>query len=598
MYDAPIQPGVRLQSSRRTPSFAEALAVMRSCADLDETRRRDLASALCSAARMLAMPLAAIPCDPAWLNERLFHRTPATFGISVGRFRNVVSGLRAVLRRVGTHSPDHRSQRDLPAEWLTLLAVVPRPGQRGALTALARHCAARDIGPEATDNAVLAAFVEAERGSRLSAAINGRARKVAGAWNACARAGLSGWPRHTLAAARLRQPYASRLDAYPESFQQEVAAFEGRLTCREGRFRIGGTSHRRLRPATVKARVFAIRQAAGLLVRSGLPASELQGLRDLVHPINRVALVLEALAEGQAARSGEARPVGSQLAQVAETLRQIATHHVDLEPGVTEQITQWAREAQGRGRRRGMTRKNRDRLRALVPVHRRGLLLHLPRELMRRAKLLGAGTADAGRLARTAVAIEILLVCPLRRRSMLALRLDEHLQRLDGRGRRITHLVLQPEDTKNEAAMEWPLPPETAALAAEYIATYRSALATPDNPWLFPSGPGVLSENRFSEMVETIIAQEVGAEVNVHLVRHFAAWLHLRAHPGAYEDVRRVLGHRSLQTTIENYVAFEAAMSAERFDAVVLGERQATRTVATAKWGARVTGRRGGSGAW
>jgi hypothetical protein len=131
-----------------------------------------------------------------------------------------------------------------------------------------------------------------------------------------------------------------------------------------------------------------------------------------------------------------------------------------------------------------MTRKNRDRLRALMPVHRRGLLLHLPRELMRRARALGAGTAEAGRLARTAAAIEILLVYPLRRRSMLALRPDEHLQRLDPRGRRITHLALQPEDTKNDAPMEWPLPPETAALVEEYIRTLRAALATPGNPWL------------------------------------------------------------------------------------------------------------------
>ncbi|WP_439598189.1 hypothetical protein [Falsiroseomonas sp.] len=586
MHAAPIQPASPQLSSRAAPTFAEALSAIPSWTGVDDTRRRDLASALRSAARMLALPLAAIPCDPAWLNERLFQRTPATFGISVGRFRNVTSGLRVVLRRVGTHSLDRRSRRDLPADWQALLAAVPRPGPRGALAALARYCAAAGVTPEATDDALLANFVADERASRLSAATDGRARKIAAAWNACVRARLPGWPRHILAAARLREPYALRLDAYPASFRQEVAAFEARLACGEGRFLIAVSGHRRLRPVTIKARAFSIRQAAGLLVRSGLPAEEIRGLRDLLQPIERVALVLEALAEAQAARSGEAQPVGGQLAQVAETLRQLAAYHVQLEPAAVKQITVWAREAQGR-RRKGMTRKNRDRLRALVPLHRRALLLHLPRELMRRARELGADTAEAGRMARTAVVIEILLVCPLRRRSMLALRLDEHLQRLDPRGRRITHLVLQPEDMKNETPMEWPLPSETAALVEDYIRAFRLALATPDNPWLFPSGPGVLSENRFSEMVETVIAQEVGVDVNVHLVRHFAAWLHLKAHPGAYEDVRRVLGHRSLETTIENYVAFEAAMSAERFDAVVLGERKATRAVAAAKWGQR-----------
>lgn len=592
MLTSPIQPELPLQSSRAAPSFAEALAAIPTWADLDETRRRDLASALRSAARMLALPPAAIPCDPAWLNERLFQRTPATFGITFGRYRNIVSGLRAVLRRLGTHSPDRRSRRDLPAAWQALLDVVPRPGQRGALAALARHCAAAGIAPQAMDDAALAAFVEAERASRLSAAIDGRARKIAAAWNACARAGLPGWPRQTLAAARAREPYALRLEAYPESFQAEVAAFEARLACREGRFLVGGGGHRRLHPATVKARVFSIRQAAGLLVRAGVPAREIRGLRDLVQPIDRVALVLEALAEGQVARSGTQQPEGGQLAQVAETLRQVAAHHVGLETGEVAQISTWARQARGHRRRAGLTPKNRDRLRALVPLHRRGLLLHLPAELMRRAREIGAGNLEAGRLARTAAALEILLICPLRRRSMLALRLDRHLQRLDARGRRLTHLVLQAEDMKNEAPMEWPVPPEAGVLVEEYIRDFRPALATSENPWLFPSGAGVLSENRFSEMLETVIAQEVGAEVNVHLVRHFAAWLHLKAHPGAYEDVRRVLGHRSLDTTIANYVAFEAAMAAERFDAVVLEERKATRAVAAAKWGKR---RRAGS---
>ncbi|MCU0945813.1 MAG: tyrosine-type recombinase/integrase [Rubritepida sp.] len=588
MHTSPIEPDQPRQSSRPALTFAEALSAIQTWTDFAEARRADLTSALRSAARVLALPPSAIPCDPAWLNERLFRHTPATFGIGQGRFRNIISGLRAVLRRLGAHAPDRRrSHRDLPAAWQAALAAVPSPARRGALTALARHCAEAGIGPEGVDDAALAAFVEAERRTRVSVATDGRARNIAAAWNACVRAGLPGWPRQTLTAALVREPYALRLDAYPESFRQEVASFEARLTCRDGRFLIGGGGHRRLRPTTVKARIFSIRQAAGLLVRSGVPASELRGLRDLVQPIDRVALVLEALSEGQAARSGTQQPEGGQLAQVAETLRQVAAHHVGLKANEVAQIGTWALQARGHRRRTGLTAKNRDRLRALVPLHRRGLLLHLPAELMQRAREIGPGSVEAGRLARTAAALEILLICPLRRRSMLALRLDRHLQRLDPRGRKVTHLVLQPEDMKNEAALEWAVPPAAAALVEEYLRDFRPALATPENPWLFPSGAGVLSANRFSEMLETVIAREVGTDVNVHLARHFAAWLHLKRYPGAYEDVRRVLGHHSIETTIGHYTAWEAALAAERFDAAVLAERKATRAVAAAKWGKR-----------
>lgn len=591
----PAHLGPPLACSSSIPTFAEALHEIGLWSDLVEVRRRDLASALRTASRMLGLPPAAVPCDAAWLNAHMFEKTPATFGISHGRFRNVVAGLRAVLRRLGTHAPDLRTHHDLPAAWQALLAVVPHPAKRGALAAFARFCAAAGSGPEGVTDAVLAAFVEAERRTRLSAATQGRARTIAAAWNGCVRAKLPGWPNQLLAAARQRQPYALRLNSYSASFQQEVAAFQARLSASSGRFLIGEGSHRRLRQASIDARVFAIRQAAGLLVRSGIPAGEFRGLRDLVSPIDRVATVLDVLAEAQAARSGVQHPEGGQLGMVAETLRQIATFHVELDPAEVAQITTWARQAAGRKRGRGMTVRNRDRLRALVSLNRRALLLHLPAELMRRATAIGAGTMEAGRLARTAVALEILLVCPLRRRSLLALRLDEHLQRLDARGRRITHLVLKEVDTKNATPFEWPLPPEAADLIDRYVRDFRGVLTTPENPWLFPSRDGVLSPNRLTESLEETIAREVGVEVNVHLLRHFAAWLFLRANPSAYEDVRRVLGHRSIETTIGHYVAFEAAMAAERFDATVLAERRSTRAVAAARWGKRPVRRSGGT---
>ena len=53
------------------------------------------------------------------------------------------------------------------------------------------------------------------------------------------------------------------------------------------------------------------------------------------------------------------------------------------------------------------------------------------------------------------------------------------------------------------------------------------------------------------------------------------------------KDVRRILGHRDIATTIAFYVGFEAAAAAERFDTVVLRERKATRVMARAAWGVR-----------
>jgi integrase len=55
-----------------------------------------------------------------------------------------------------------------------------------------------------------------------------------------------------------------------------------------------------------------------------------------------------------------------------------------------------------------------------------------------------------------------------------------------------------------------------------------------------------------------------------HLFRHVAAKLFLDAQPGAYEVVRRVLGHRSIETTTGFYTGLETAASVRHFDRTIL----------------------------
>ena len=581
-YDSPLP--ILLPPATLVPTFAEVIAQIPSWTWIPKKRRDDIASALTTAARMLGMPPAAIPGDPAWLNERLFKRQPAAFGIRKGRARNIVSLIRAALRVVGQHAPDLRVHDALPPAWAEVLEVVTNIGRNAALTGFARFCAKACVMPAEVGDEHLAGFVAERQATTLSAANGERGRTLASAWNACVAAGLPGWPTQRLSATPRRKPYTLPFTAFPESFQADIARFREQIGGQGGRFVISNTAHQRLRPATVAMRVFSLRQAAGLLVQSGIPPEQLTSLRDLVQPLDRVMTVLDRLSEMQTARTGEADPVGSQLAVVAETLRQVAIHHAKLDPDSTKRISDWARQARGR-RGEGLTRKNRDRLRALIQPRARALVLHLPEELMRRAHAIGPGQPGAGRLAMEAVALEILLNCPLRRASLLALRLDEHLQRLDPRRRRITHLVLQPDDMKNAIPFEWPLPAASAALIEIYIRDFRPAVATPENPWLFPGQQGALSGNQLSNRLVTTIEEETGVRLHLHLLRHFAAWLHLQAHPGAYEDVRRVLGHKSVETTIAHYIAFEAAAAALRFDEVVLRERQSTRAVAAARWG-------------
>jgi integrase len=561
------------------PSFSAALALIPTWADLSKTRRRDLASALNTAAGMLQLPPSAISCDPGWLNARLFDRPPAAFGLGVRRFQNILSGVRAVLRRLGHHAPHVLGDAGLPESWRLLLAGAPHRALGAGLKRFARYCATRGLEPAEVTDPILIAFVAGDTATRIAPGADSRAATLAAGWNRLKQQLAAGTALSHLTAPPRREPYTQPMAAYPESFREDLQLFLDRLAPPDGAsmFR-AGTAPRRLRPATLKVRAFAIRQASAALVAQGHEPSSLRSLRDLVQPVARAGTILDfyfARAQGR---------VGGQVATIAETLRQVAKHHAAIPSADLAELERWCSQAQPR--RGGMSEKVRDRLRRLTEPHPRALLLHLPNELMRRAERLGAGTADAGRLALLAGALEILLVCPLRMLSLLKLRVDRHLQRADPRRRqRLSHLVLAETETKNAEPMEWPLPADSAALLERYIREFRPALTTPTNPYLFPgSAEGPRSQNALSAGLSQMIWREVGVRVHPHLLRHYAAWLHLQSHPGDYETVRRVLGHRSIETTVSTYCGLEAPAAARRFDAVVLQERKATRAVAQAAW--------------
>jgi integrase len=589
-----------------TPSFAEARMLIRTWIDLPETRRRDMTSALAGGAKVIGQPEAAIPCDVAWLNRHLFARRPAVVGTARRRFANIVSLIRAVLRRLALHAPPRRGDADLPEAWRILLAGLTNGPALACLRGFARYCTGRSLGPWQVDDAVLADFAAEDGRSRLSASSANSARTVTAAWNSAVRAGLPGWPATMLTAPRRRETYVLPLEAFPESFREDFERYRQRISGtdqtgrRRGRFMVrGGDGPRvRLRPRTVATRLFCTRQAASILVHEGVPIEEIRALRDLVDPSERPGIILDWLAERHAAKNGlgdEAEIRGGQVAQVAETLRQIAMHHVGLTGPALDAVREFA-SATRRRQGDGMSPKVQARLRRLIQRRPRALLLHLPDELMAEARA-EPGPVKAARLALWAAALETLMFCPLRADSLLQLRLDRNLARIDPRTGRLSRLVLFPENTKNKEPLDWPVPPRSAALIDEFLRKFRPALAGADNPFVFPSadGAGARSYTGLSQQLTKLIADYCEVEAHLHLVRHLAAWRYLKEHPGRYEDVRRILGHRDVRTTQGSYIAFETEAAAVRFDGVILREKYATRAIAAAAWATRRKARRGGT---
>jgi len=99
----------------------------------------------------------------------------------------------------------------------------------------------------------------------------------------------------------------------------------------------------------------------------------------------------------------------------------------------------------------------------------------------------------------------------------------------------------------------------------EYVHDFRPALLRGHNgDWLFPGEAGGHKEKiSFSTQIVERIEKATSIRITAHQFRHAAGALILKHHPGNYELVRRILGHKSVQTTINFYCDLETTQASE-----------------------------------
>lgn len=120
---------------------------------------------------------------------------------------------------------------------------------------------------------------------------------------------------------------------------------------------------------------------------------------------------------------------------------------------------------------------------------------------------------------------------------------------------------------KNRVTLEFPLDPSTTELIDRYVHDHRPVLMGGRNhDCLFP---GEVHERKDIKTLSSQISEKLwkclGLKVTPHQFRHAAAAILLKHEPGNYELVRRVLGHRNIQTTINFYIGLETLEATRRF---------------------------------
>ncbi|AHM05774.1 hypothetical protein roselon_03519 [Roseibacterium elongatum DSM 19469] len=86
-----------------------------------------------------------------------------------------------------------------------------------------------------------------------------------------------------------------------------------------------------------------------------------------------------------------------------------------------------------------------------------------------------------------------------------------------------------------------------------------------ENPYLFPRQEGGKFKinapyRAILKRVTRLLHQHVGVQINPHLYRHLIGWIWLKASMDNLPRVQRLLGHKSLKTTVEYYAELDETL--------------------------------------
>lgn len=537
-----------------TPTFSRLIAQLPTEPGLSATRVRDMISGLNRVAEALGLPATDIPCDSRWLQPRLSKVSPPMIGLSPKTWQNAVSNARSAMTHFGIVERRLRRADDLDDHWRPLWEQVLASGDRTLPTAL-RHFVhflnRMGIRPDDVCDEHAAAYREALIASEISRDPEVAFRAAVNGWNLAGRR-IEHWPQHPLSLPSRQIRIALDEAAFPPSFLADLDTVLDRLA-KPDPFDDTGPSRPRS-PATIMQYRKQTLRFASHLVASGMSAGTITSLTTLLDPEHAKQGLRHMLArnDGQTSRD---------ISQTAGLLRNFA-RLLGLPEPQRKALADLAKKV-AQPTQTGMTARNRDRLRVLQDPRHKRRLLALPEHVFKthtQASRLGWNA-----LAREdALAIAILLVCPIRVGSLARIELDKHIQR-PGDGR--VFLVLEERDTKTGRSIEFELPADVVTLLDKHLASRSPYRCPTGTRFLFPQRDGARSVDPtgLGGRISKRIRKETGLAVNAHLFRHFAVMNWLDAHPGGYEVARRLLGHSDLSHTINMYSGLEVTSATKAF---------------------------------
>ncbi len=453
----------------------------------------------------------------------------------------------------------------LSADWLDLWRQLSERHDQIVLTRLIQFCSANEIKPtqvnDETVRTVRAACLVGAFGQESCTL----AKRIENVWNRQVDANSS-WPRQRLTPPeRGWRGTALPFDAFPEQYRESVAAYLYWISDRDPL--LENPPPRICGPATVRHQRTMLRLAASALVNSGWAAADIKTLSHLVEPASFRAILRFYLARNGGEPSVFVRGLSRLLYNIARHWVRADRAQLDLLWRLVERL--------GRDDR-GLSIRNRAVLRAFDDPAERQKLLSLPQCIVVSAKRRRLCSHRRAVRVQVALALELLLMAPMRIGQLIQLQIDKHL-RLAEQGQDLAKIVVPDSERILGDPLEYELPRESVRLLRTYLHEHRPHLAIQGGQWLFPSTSGARKgATHLSCQIRQAARDHVGIDLAPKHLRHFAAKLVLEADPYSLETVRRLLGHSTVSLTKSLYEDLAAPASALMHDEIVAAGLRST----------------------
>lgn len=509
------------------------------------TRRRDTLSALDAVQKLFKRDLATVQADWIYLRALLTSKNAAQLGVKQKRYANIRTELVRAVGTYGQGSPALTKRIKLDPAWAVLLASLPLVRYGNALRRLAVFCSVVGISPGKVTAEVLLGFHEALVAEEVIKNPRQILKHTIAHWN-MARARVVGWPSYKLASPFPSSRYVLDMEAFPQSFQKDVAAWSKRLL----EVDLDGEGPENvLRRVTVVGQEKLIRRFASILVINGvMPVEQIRSLATLAHPPTLKAGLQLFLKRSDNKATEYTRKYGWLLLSIAKHHSKLPDDEVDAIRALLKRLGK---------KDKGMGARHRARLVQFEDAKNVLKILTFPIKERERG-LKATNPYRQAKFFERALSAAILISASVRMQNLHTIHMEENIRYFQGE----CILTFEASEMKNSRSLELALPASVAALLREFIEKYRPRLPGSNGPYLFPGKDGgPRSHNTMRQDFENAVLKHTGLVVNPHLMRHVTAMIAISKDPANLTAVAQRLGHAGLQTCIDFYIGNESKPS-------------------------------------